>query len=114
MLWDFDVDQILSANTCGVAAVIPDTDDICVKPLLDVNAVSYNCPNFPATDKVLLSPVDETTEREEILHNHLQEMMILLMPLTLIFRRGHWFSQELEGVMFVILFLQHNLIAVKV
>ena len=38
LLWDFDVDQILSANTSGVAAVIPDTDDICVTPLLDVNA----------------------------------------------------------------------------
>ena len=52
--------------------------------------------------------------REEILHNHLQEMMILLMSQTLIFRRGHWFSLELEGVMFVILFLQHNLIAIRV
>ena len=63
ILWDFDVDQILSANTSGVAAVIPDTDDICVTPLLDVNAGSCNCPNFLATDKVLLSPVDETRER---------------------------------------------------
>ena len=34
LLWDFDVDQILSANTSGVAVVIPDTDDICVTPLL--------------------------------------------------------------------------------
>ena len=63
ILWDFDVDQILSANTSAVAAVIPDTDDICVTPLLDVNAGSCNCPNFLATDKVLLSPVDETRER---------------------------------------------------
>ena len=66
LLWDFDVDQILSANTSAVAAVnpvIPDTDDICVTPLLDVNAGSCNCPNFLATDKVLLSPVDETRER---------------------------------------------------
>ena len=63
LLWDFDVDQILSANTSGVAAVIPDADDICVTPLLEVNAGSCNCPNFPATDKVLLSTVDETRER---------------------------------------------------
>ena len=79
------MDQILSANTSGVAAVIPDTDDICVTPLLDVNAVSCNCSNFPATDKVLLPPVDETPERlrEEILHSHLREMM-MLMPQTLI------------------------------
>ena len=63
LLWDFDVDQILSANTSAVAAVIPDTDDICVTPLLDVNAGSCNCPNYLATDKVLLSPVDETRER---------------------------------------------------
>ena len=46
-----------------MAAVIPDTDDICVTPLLDVNSVSCNCPYFPATDKVLLSPADETPER---------------------------------------------------
>ena len=57
------MDQILSANTSAVAAVIPDTDDICVTPLLDVNAGNCNCPNFLATDKVLLSPVDETRER---------------------------------------------------
>ena len=44
-------------------AVIPDTDDICVTPLLDVNGGSCNCTNFLATDKVLLSPVDETRER---------------------------------------------------
>ena len=90
LLWDFDMDQILSANTSAVAAVIPDTDDICVTPLLDVNAGSCNCPNFLATDKVLLSPVDETRERGNS-PQHLQEMMILLMPQTLIFRRGHWF-----------------------
>ena len=48
------MDQILSANAIGVAAVIPDTDDICLTPLLDVNAVSCKCSNFPATAKVLL------------------------------------------------------------
>ena len=60
------MDQILSANTSAVAAVIPDTDDICVTPLIDVNAGSCNCPNFLATvtDKVLLSPIDETRERK--------------------------------------------------
>ena len=31
-----------------------DTDDICVTPLQDVNVVSCNCSNFPASDKVLL------------------------------------------------------------
>ena len=61
LLWDFDVDQILSAS--GVAVVIPDTDDICVILLLDVNAVSCNCSNFTTTDNVLLQPVDETPER---------------------------------------------------
>ena len=47
LVWDFDVGQILSAS--GVVAVIPDTDDICVTPLLDVNAVSYNCSNFTSS-----------------------------------------------------------------
>ena len=113
LLWDFDVDQILSANTSGVAAVIPDTDDICVTPLLDVNAGSCNCPNFPATDKVLLSPVDKTRERGNSPQPLAGHDDTVDAP-NKIFRRGHWFSQELEGVMFVILFLQHNLIAIRV
>ena len=62
-MWDFDVDQILSANTSGVVAVIPDTDDLLVTPLLDINEVSCNCTNFPATYKVLLPPLDKTQER---------------------------------------------------
>ena len=57
------MDQILSSNTRGVVAIIPDTDDICVTPLLDINAVSCNCSNFPTADRVLLPPVDETLER---------------------------------------------------
>ena len=79
------MDQILSANTSRVAAAIisdSDTDDICVTLLLDVNAVSCNCSNFPATDKVLLPTVIKLL-REEIFHIH-REMMILLMPQTLI------------------------------
>ena len=76
----------MSANTSRVAAAIisdSDTDDICVTLLLDVNAVSCNCSNFPATDKVLLPTVIKLL-REEIFHIHLREMMILLMPQTLI------------------------------
>ena len=109
-MWDFDVDQILSANTSGVAAVIPDTDDICVTPLLDVNAVSCNCSNFPATDKVLLPPVDETPERGNSPQPPVRNDDTVDAP------NGnhsddsdedHWFSDE-SGVMLVTLFILHN------
>lgn len=101
LVWDFDVDHVLSANTSGVAAVIPDFDNIEETPLLDVNAVSCNCSNFPATDNVLLPPLDATpkrgnspqptvTERDD--GNNLDDS------------NGnnshdeHWFSDESEGI----------------
>ena len=64
-IWDFDVDHILSANASAVAAVVPDFDEIIETPLLTVDVVSCNCSNFPNTDsdKVLLPPLDVTTER---------------------------------------------------
>ena len=64
LIWDFDVDHILTANTIAVAAVVPDFDNILETPLLAVDVVSCNCSNFPDTDKVLLPPLDETPERE--------------------------------------------------
>ena len=108
------MDQILSANTSGVAAVIPDTDDICVTPLLDVNAVSCNCSNFPAIDKVLLPPVDKTPERGNSPQPPAENDDTVDAPSVNNSDEDHWFSDESEGVMFVILFLQHNLIAIIV
>ena len=105
------MDQILSANTSGVVAVIPDTDDICVTPLLDVNVVSCNCSNFPATDKVLLPPVDETPERRNSPQPSAGNDDTVDAPNVNNSDdsdEDHWFSDESEGVMFVILFLQHN------
>ncbi|CAB4019951.1 Hypothetical predicted protein [Paramuricea clavata] len=64
LIWDFDVDHILTANTIAVAAVVPDFDNILETPLLAVDVVSCNCSNFPDTNKVLLPPLDETPERE--------------------------------------------------
>ena len=72
--------------------------------LVDVNAVSCNCSNFPATDNVLLPPVDETPERgnspqpparnDDVVDatnvNELEES-----------DEDHWFSDESEGVIFV-------------
>ena len=104
-MWDFDVDQILSANTSGVAAVIPDTDDICVTPLLYVNAVSCNCSNFPATDKVLLPPVDETPERGNCPQPPMRNDTVDAPNGNNSDKsdEDHWFSDESEGVMLVIL-----------
>ena len=64
LIWDFDVDHILTANTIAVAAVVPDFDNILETPLLAVDVVSCNCSNFPDTDKVLLPPLDDTPEKE--------------------------------------------------
>lgn len=109
-MWDFDVDQILSANTSGVSAVIPDRDDICVTPLLDVNAVSCNCSNFPATDKVLLPPVDETPERRNSPQPTVRNDDVVDAPNVNNSDdsdEDHWFSDESEGVL-VVLFILHN------
>jgi hypothetical protein len=46
------MDHILTANTSAVAAVIPDFDGIDKTSLLDINEVSCNCSNFPATNIV--------------------------------------------------------------
>ncbi len=111
-MWDFDVDQILSASTSGVAAVIPDTDDICVTPLLDVNAVSCNCSNFPAADKVLLPPVDKTPERVNSQQPPVRNDDTVDAPSVNNSDSGedHWFSDESEGMMLIIqiLFVLHN------
>ena len=63
LIWDFDVDHILTTSTTAVAAIVPDFDNILETPLLAVDVVSCNCSNFPDTDKVLLPPLDETPER---------------------------------------------------
>ena len=100
------MDPILSANTKEVAAVIPDTDDVCVTPLLDVNAVSCNCSNFPATDKVLLPPVDETPERGNYPQPPARNDDVVDAPnVNELEDEDHWFSDESEGVMFVMLFI---------
>lgn len=38
LVWDFDVDHILTANTSAVAAIIPDFDDIELTPLLNIDS----------------------------------------------------------------------------
>ncbi|XP_028417266.1 uncharacterized protein LOC114541663 [Dendronephthya gigantea] len=62
LIWDFDVDRVLTENTSAVDAVTPDFDDIEETPLLNINAVSCNCSNFYPTQKVLLPPLDNTSE----------------------------------------------------
>ncbi|XP_028418992.1 uncharacterized protein LOC114544602 [Dendronephthya gigantea] len=62
LIWDFDVDRVLTENTRAVDAVTPDFDDIEETPLLNINAVSCNCSNFYPTQKVLLPPLDNTSE----------------------------------------------------
>ena len=96
-MWDFDVDQILSANTSGVAAVIPDTDDVPVTPLLDINEVSCNCTNFPATDKVLLPPLDKTPEREKSPQPTVRNEDEHDAGSNEKSDDEHWFSDESEG-----------------
>ena len=55
---------------------------VLLTPLLEVNAVCCNCSNFPATDKVLLPPVDETPESGNSPQPPAGNEM-LLMPQTL-------------------------------
>jgi hypothetical protein len=89
-----------------VAAVIPDTDDIGVTPLLNVDAVSCNCSNFPATDKVLLPPVDETPEEGNSPKSPARnEDIVDATSVNNVCNadEDHWFSDESEGVMIVIL-----------
>ena len=87
----------MSANTSGVAAVIPDTDDVPVTPLLDINEVSCNCTNFPATDKVLLPPLDKTPEREKSLQLTVKNEDEHDAGSNEKSDDEHWFSDESEG-----------------
>ena len=63
IVWEFDVDPILSANinTRVVAPVIPEVDNNLMAPLLDINEVCCNCSKFPAADKVLLPPLENSS-----------------------------------------------------
>ena len=100
LIWDFDVDPILTANTNAVAAVVPDSNNILETPLLAVDQVICNCSNFPNTDEVLVPPLDDTPEIEDSLEStertrgNLEDGQ----------ENGnysddeHWFSDESEGI----------------
>ncbi len=98
LVWDFEVDQILTANTSAVAAVIPDFDNIEETPLLDIKEVSCNCSNYPDTDKVLLPPVDETPERGNSPQTSEKNKEHLDGSNGSNSDDEHWFSDESEGV----------------
>ena len=100
------MDEILSKNTNRVTAVIPDMDDIGVTSLLNVDAVSCNCSNFPAPDKVLLPPVGETPEEGNSPKSPARnEDIVDATSVNNVCNadEDHWFSDESEGVMIVIL-----------
>lgn len=75
--------NILSTNVRAVAPVIPDVEDYPHTPLLNVNEVSCNCSNFPATDKVMLSALEDVPNEQHLGENDTAS--------------EHWFSDESEA-----------------
>ena len=98
LIWDFDVDHILSATTSAVAAVVPDFDEIIETPLLAVDAVSCNCSNFPNTDKVLLPPLDVTPGRRNYPEPAERNEDNLDGRNGNYLDDEHWFSDESKGI----------------
>ena len=98
LIWDFDVDHILSANTSAVAVVVPDFDEIIETPLLAVDAVSCNCSKFPNTDKVLLPPLDVTPERSNSSEPTERNEDNLDGQNRNNLDDENWFSDEFEGI----------------
>lgn len=97
LVWDFDVDHILTANISAVAAIVPDFDDMEETPLLNIDAVSCNCSNFYPAHKVLLPPLDNTPERGNSQEPIERNRDSLDRPGNINSDDEHWFSDESEG-----------------
>lgn len=71
LIWEFDVDVLLSATSTPLAPKYPPGNDenhsIC--PLLDITSTSCNCSSFPLTGKVLIDLADFTVPETQIPHN---------------------------------------------
>ena len=60
LIWDFEVDTVLSATCTALPPHYPDCVDETLRicPLLDVSKPTCNCSNFPITGKVLVDIKD--------------------------------------------------------
>ena len=58
IIWDIDVDEILSENAIAITPVVsPDVDEYLPALMVNINAenLHWNCSRFPNVDKVVIS-----------------------------------------------------------
>lgn len=73
LIWDFHIDDGLSATATAIAPKMPSKDNMPTAALLDLNSCDCNCCDFPNVNLVLLrqnslQPHRQTTYQQADLH----------------------------------------------